>query len=192
MELELRFEISAELYEKFVSQLDWSPAERVCDLTLGPSGATSMQTDGWVVRLRRTDQQVRLEYKAPQNAEWSAWTEYGTDVGSFSDTVKILRALGLQAGLVLDRVRRTTRHGHLTLSLDDVRGLGRFLEIEAESSDAEDLEAAAEIAREREVLGLRDYPEARPYGELMLKRFQSEPEFRRSHDQMLAEMLSGD
>ncbi|MET9270540.1 CYTH domain-containing protein [Kribbella sp. NPDC003557] len=189
MELELRFEISAELYHRLEQERDWSPAEQVCDLTLGPTGATSMQTDGFVVRLRRTAGNVRMEYKKPQNADWSAWTEYGTEVGSFSETVKILKALGLQAGLVLDRTRRTARHGHLTLSLDDVRGLGRFLEIEAEVDRAEDESAAAEIAHERELLGLQNHPSARPYGELLLMRLETEPGFREKHERQIAEML---
>jgi hypothetical protein len=72
MEFELRYRLDEEETAALEERLSWSPAVRVCDLTLGPSGATSMQTDGWVVRLRQSGAKTRMEYKAPKNAEWSA------------------------------------------------------------------------------------------------------------------------
>lgn len=49
MELELRFRLSEQEFRRFERQFDWSVEKRVFDLTLGPSGATSMQTHGWVL-----------------------------------------------------------------------------------------------------------------------------------------------
>ncbi|MFI7430582.1 CYTH domain-containing protein [Micromonospora sp. NPDC049836] len=168
-----------------MEKFDWSPPMRVCDLTLGPSGATSMQTHGWVIRLRQTPGRTRLEYKAPTNSDWSAWMEIGTDVADFSATAEILRLAGLQVGLLLDRVRRTATDGSVTLSLDDVKGLGQFVEIEVEADGPDDRVAHGELERIRGELGLLGREAARPYGELLLNRLESEPDFRLKHEQMI-------
>lgn len=185
MELEFRFRLSDDEFAHGLNRFDWSPPLRVCDLTLGPSGATSMQTHGWVIRLRQTPGRTRMEYKAPTNSDWSAWMEIGTDVGDFGATAEILRLAGLQFGLLLDRVRRTATDGPVTLSLDDVKGLGRFIEIEVEADGPGDRDAHRELERVRTDLGLLGRETARPYGEILLKRLESEPDFRAEHEQMI-------
>jgi len=189
VEIELRFELSREEFDSFRQEWDWSAPTRVCDLTLGPSGATSMQIDGWVVRVRQQGAQARLEYKAPRDPAWSAWLEYGTEVGDFRETVRILSATGLRAGLVVDRSRRTAHDGLITLALDDVRGLGHFIEIAAEADDPADPTAHSAIAATQARLGLTGRPTARPYGELLLARLQ-EPDFQARHAQLLAALTA--
>jgi predicted adenylyl cyclase CyaB len=189
VEIELRFELTAEEFRGYQQEWDWSPETRVRDLTLGPSGAASMQIDGWVVRVRQQGAQARLEYKAPRDAAWSAWLEYSTEVGDFRETVRILSATGLQAGLVLDRTRRTAQDGPVMLALDDVRGLGHFIEIAAESDAPDDPVARAAIATTQARLGLTGRPAARPYGELLLRRLQ-EPDFQTAHSELLAALIA--
>ncbi|GAB3967437.1 class IV adenylate cyclase [Plantactinospora veratri] len=185
MELEFRFRLSGDEFARCVEKFDWSPPMRVCDLTLGPSGATSMQTHGWVIRLRQTPGRTRMEYKAPTNPDWSAWKEIGTDVADFGVTAEILRLAGLQVGLLLDRVRRVATDGPVTLSLDDVKGLGQFVEIEVEADGPDDRDAHRELERVRADLGLLGRDTARPYGEILLNRLESEPDFRLEHEQMI-------
>jgi len=192
MEVERRFRVSEQEYQSLVNRLDWSPADRVCDLTFGPTGATSMQTDGWVVRLRRTGSGTRMENKAPRNAEWSAWVEYGTSVGSFAETARILLATGLRAGLLLDRTRRVSSSGDATLSLDHVLGLGRFIEIEVEVATTEDAQALKAIKKVQQSLGLLDKSAERPYGEMMLGRLNSDAAFQAEHDDLIKQALEDD
>jgi predicted adenylyl cyclase CyaB len=189
VEIELRFELSEDEFNAFGRSFDWSAATRVCDLTLGPTGADSMQTAGWVVRVRQQGGQARMEYKAPRDEAWSAWLEYGTDVGDFRETVRILAATGLRAGLVVDRSRRTARDGRITLSLDDVRGLGHFIEIAAEADDPDDPRARAALVATQTRLGLTNRPSARPYGELLLSRLE-EPAFRATHNELVAALTA--
>lgn len=191
MEVERRFRVSREEYDHLLAKIDWSASDRVCDLTFGPSGATSMQTHGWVVRLRQASSGTRMEYKAPRNAEWSAWTEYSTSVGSFSETLKILSATGLQTGLLLDRTRRVATHEGATLSLDDVLGLGMFIEIEVTVNGPDDAQALKEIERVQESLGMDGKSPERPYGEILLGRLTSDAAFREEHGRLIEGLLNG-
>lgn len=189
VEIEQRFKITTEEYDDIVARFDWTAGTRVCDLTFGPSGATSMQTHGWVIRLRQTDDSVRMEYKSPANEEWSAWVEYSITVDDFGHAAKILQSAGLQPGLLLDRVRRTASSDGISLSLDDVRGLGKFIEIEVRTQSASDSEAHEAIARMRDELNLPEGSAARPYGELLLHRLADDPELRNELDSAIATMM---
>jgi predicted adenylyl cyclase CyaB len=188
MEVERRFKVSKQEYDALLTRIEWSTPDRVCDLTFGPSGPTSMQTHGWVVRLRQTSAGTRMEYKAPRNAEWSAWTEYSTSVGSFPETIRILAAIGLQTGLLLDRTRRVATLQSATLSLDDVLGLGLFIEIEVEAGGDDEEQALKAIEEIRESLGLESNPD-RPYGEILLARLTTDAAFRDEHERLIADLL---
>jgi predicted adenylyl cyclase CyaB len=188
-EIELRFALSADEHARFRSLLPWGPEKRVVDLTLGPDGARSMQLHGWVVRLRRSDDSVRLEFKERRDGDWSSWTEYGTEVGDFADTVRILTAIGLRPGLLLERVRRTAVEQPVTYSLDDVRGLGHFLEIEVAAEDGCEAEARELIEQARERLELGSRKAERPYGELMLRALDDDPDARADSDRAIRELL---
>lgn len=201
VEVERRYRLSDEEWRRLLQRYDWSAMKRVCDLTLGPSGATSMQTDGWIVRLRDTGGEVRLEYKAPRDSDWSSWIEYGTSVGSFREALKIMTAIGLKPGLFLDRTRRMARVEGAALSLDDVVGLGRFIEIEVEAVGPDDsgilsksgarLGALAGIERLRRSLGLAERTHERPYGELLLDRIRSDAQFGQEHDALVRKIADG-
>lgn len=188
-EIELRFALSAAEYAQYRSLLPWGPEERVVDLTLGLSGATSMQTHGWVVRLRCIGESVRLEFKEPASSDWSSWTEYGTEVGDFGNTVRILTGMGLRPGLLLDRVRMTAVDLPVTYSLDEVRGLGHFIELEIASDNQCEVDARRVLEHARAQLSLSDRETERPYGELMLRALQDDADTRAESDRALREML---
>lgn len=189
MELEKRYSLSEGEYCLLLGQFQWSQPERVCDLTLGMSGPTSMQTHGWVVRLRCTDADTKMEYKAPINPEWTAWSEFSTTVGSFGQCVSILQAIGLKPGLLLDRTRRMAREDGVTLSLDDVKGLGYFVEVEVEAAEASDARALRLIGSMCERLRLAGKPEAKPYGEILLGRMASDSQLQLRHEALVRRII---
>jgi predicted adenylyl cyclase CyaB len=189
-EFELRFALSAEEYGRIQFELPWGPRTRVVDLTLGLSGATSMQTHGWVVRLRRYDAKVRLEFKGCRGPDWSSWTEHGTEVSDFSSAVNILTSIGLQPGLLLDRVRMSAIQDGVTYSLDDVRGLGSFIEIEVCLDDGNEADARRMVEQAQRRLSLGTRAAARPYGEQMLQFLNSDPEARTASDEAIRELLN--
>jgi adenylate cyclase class 2 len=95
---------------------------------------------------RRTDEALRLRsvrrlpdgpreslltYKGPKLDQVSnARTEYETAVSDGETAEKLLEALGYRPLAVVDKVRRTYRMEDVTLCLDEVEGLGGFLELE--------------------------------------------------------------
>lgn len=188
-EVELRFALSEEEYVRYCAMFEWGPRTRVTDLTLGPSGATSMQTHGWVVRLRRSGGSIRMEFKERRNGDWTSWTEHGTEIGDFSAAVQILTGIGLRPGLLLDRLRMTRVDRAVTYTLDDVRGLGRFLEIEVAAEDGAEGEAQQMIEHARCGLDLATREPERPYGELMLRALDRDPEVRAQTDEAIQELL---
>lgn len=132
---------------------------------------------------RRTDEALRLRsvqhlpdgpreslvtYKGPKLDQISnARTEYETAVSDGETAQKLLEALGHRPAAVVDKVRRTYRREEVTLCLDEVAGLGRFLELEILSPGEEQREAAVnrllalleELGVSRERLSRRSYLE---------------------------------
>jgi predicted adenylyl cyclase CyaB len=188
MELEYRFELAEAEFKELAQRMDWEVSS-VTDLTMGPSGATSMQTDHWIVRLRNSDDRVRMEYKAPANSDWSAWVEYGIEIDDLCEAVRLLRAIGLRPGLLIDRVRRTTRNGVVTCSLDDVAGLGYFIELEVDVTETEEREGLALLESTRQEFGLAKRRSERPYGELMLQRIELDEAFREQQNKLIEDLL---
>lgn len=107
---------------------------------------------------RRTDEALRLRsvrhlpdgggaclltYKGPKLDRVSnARTEHETAVSDGEPAKKLLEALGFQQFAVVEKVRRTYRLKDVKLCLDEVTGLGSFLELEI-VAPSEDCRAAA-------------------------------------------------
>lgn len=115
---------------------------------------------------RRTDEALRLRrvwelpegsceslmtYKGPKIDRLSnTRTEFETAVADGEITGKILEALGYQAVFTVDKIRRTYRLDDVTLCMDEVTGLGSFLELET-LTPSEDLREA-QVGRLLELL----------------------------------------
>lgn len=91
------------------------------------------------LRLRRVDARAELTYKGPKlDASTKTRREYTTDVGGFERTRDILLALGFREVARVRKRRELWRTGRLEIAVDDVEGLGRYVEVEALAGDAED------------------------------------------------------
>jgi predicted adenylyl cyclase CyaB len=188
-EYEVRYRAGEFEVERLLRDIRWSESRRVLDITFGPSGAESMQIDGWVLRLRQEDDAVRLEFKSPLNSDWTLWNEISVKVDSLLDTARILGLIGLQPGLLLDRTRRTAVYGGVQLSLDQVADLGTFVELEALDAVSEE-DARQRIRAACGELGLgADHEPAPPYGELLLRAFAEDSNLQRSHDERIRNAL---
>ena len=107
---------------------------------------------------RRTDEALRLRsctqlpdgpsetlltYKGPKlDQVSSARKEYETSVGDGAVARQLVEALGYTRVLEVDKTRREYTREGVTLCLDEVAGLGRFLELEALVPDGGGREAA--------------------------------------------------
>ncbi len=85
------------------------------------------------VRLRREGNKTFLTYKK-QSANQGAWLEFETAIGNPDQMEKILRALGFKKAFSVNKTRKEYSLANVNYCLDDVKGLGKFVEVEAFSS----------------------------------------------------------
>jgi len=123
------------------------------------------------LRVRRSGGDVEVSYKGPRMRS-SAKARLELTVSADGDVEAVLEALGFRKVAVIRKRREYYSYGSLTISLDDVEGLGQFVEIEAVASSEVSLgEAEAEVSALAERLGLAERVDA-TYLELYLSIFK--------------------
>ena len=80
------------------------------------------------IREEKNKRQVFLEYHVPINAFKAK--EFETSLGDAKIGRVILEKLGYRVGLVVDKKREKYRMGKINIDLDQLRGLGNFIEVE--------------------------------------------------------------
>jgi adenylate cyclase, class 2 len=81
--------------------------------------------------------EVVLTYKGPlQRDGFKKRQEIEVPVGDGEALAQILGALGYRQVIVVDKVRRAWKQGGCVVGLDDVTGLGTFVEIEGPDDQA--------------------------------------------------------
>ncbi len=95
--------------------------------------------------------------------------ELEVEVSEFNTTVEILKRLGFEEDVVVKKRRLVYRLGDVTFELNDVEGLGGFLDIEVISDDVR--YAKGRIWEVAKKLGLgRENVEPRLYRELIMEK----------------------
>jgi len=109
------------------------------------------------------------EIKDPGRNE--EFDELEVEVSDFDTTVEILRRLGFREDVVVKKRRLVYRLNGVTFELNDVEGLGGFLDIEVISENVED--AKKKIWEVAKALGLREKDvEPRLYQEMIRERMR--------------------
>ncbi|MEV2221691.1 CYTH domain-containing protein [Nocardia vinacea] len=170
IERERRFRISTDAKKKIAESFLLSAPTRVVDITFGVDGRRSMETAGWIVRVRSEGQTARMEYK--RRIDDDTWEEVGITVDSANAAASLLQKAGLTAGLMISRYRFRIEQDFGILVIDDVDDLGLFMEIEL-ASDI-DFPTVIEILKAKDIhLG-----EAVPaYGDQILQRLSESEEY---------------
>ena len=145
------------------------------DLYFNGGGRDFRKTDE-ALRLRRAlsaggDGTTFVTYKGPKRDPRSnTRLEYETVVGNFDTARDILCALGFQPVFTVEKVRQTFLRGPVTACLDQVNGLGDFLELEHLLPDGAARDPAVdELLALLDGLGIaRQALERRSYLELLL------------------------
>jgi len=108
------------------------------------------------LRVRREDGEAFVTYKGPKlDKETKTREEHETHVGSGEKARAVFVSLGFEEFGKVRKHRRVYELDGATVTLDDVDGLGEFVEIELEAEgDAETDEARARILEILERLGL--------------------------------------
>lgn len=122
-----------------------------------------------VVRIRDTDGRIiwTVKRKRPEGDMWEVEVPLG--VSSVCDAADMMNCLGWTLVTRVDKRRRSGSADGLTIAVDDVAGLGMFIEIEALVDFDEDVvDARSKIDKLRSTLGIRsEWREERKYDELI-------------------------
>jgi len=183
LEVELKASLSGvdldELLTK-MKELDFVPVQtlREIDTYFCGNDRDFHQTDE-ALRLRSCqvmpdgEPETLITYKGPKIGTLAKTrTEHETAVGDMSTMVKLLTALGYRPLSPVEKIREEHTRGQITLCLDNIKGLGRFLELEhlVEEDDRKDAAAEA-LLQLLDKLGIpRDNLTRRSYLEMVLEK----------------------
>lgn len=110
------------------------------------------------LRIRHMGNKAILNYKywhVDENNETTHCDEYETQVSDYSKLVKIFKPLGVEKRIVVDKDREVYEiNGKFEVSLDIVKSLGKFIEIESINSDDTPRKIRKELFEHARSLGL--------------------------------------
>ncbi len=167
MEVEVKFRVDFEAIREKIEELgaDLSHEELQEDVYFSLPYPRLLRVRN-VPNLRRAFLTYK-EVKDPGRNE--EFDELEVEVSSFGTTVEILRRLGFNEDVVVRKRRLVYKLGDVTFELNDVEGLGGFLDIEVISDDVS--EAKGKIWEVAKALGLSEEDvEPRLYQELMKEK----------------------
>lgn len=96
---------------------------------------------GGALRVRDTDGKYRLTYKGPKkDNETTSRAEFEIRIESAREMIKILDELGFYKICEVKKFRKTYLLEDLIITLDNVDGLGEFIEVEGKASNDEEFE----------------------------------------------------
>jgi len=126
---------------------------------------------GGALRVRDADGEYRLTYKGPKkDDETTSRPEIEIRIESAMEMIKILDELGFYEICKVKKLRKTYLLKDLIITLDNVDGLGEFIEVEGKASNDEEFkEKKDEIFKLLKKLGLlREEISQRSYLEMLL------------------------
>ncbi|HOI58038.1 MAG TPA: class IV adenylate cyclase [Methanoculleus sp.] len=123
------------------------------------------------LRVRYDDTGVTVTYKAPKIRVGSAKAreEFNLAVASGETLEEILSRLGFRRAATVSKVREFYEKGEVTVTLDDVEGLGTFIEIEILTEVGTE-DAAERIGAVAKGLGVDGPPIYTSYLEMLLSK----------------------
>jgi adenylate cyclase, class 2 len=130
------------------------------------------QTDE-ALRIRKTrdnsGEKIFITYKGAKMDKVSKTRkEIEVDVGDQIKVANIFESLGFHSVAIVKKFRITFTFDELIITLDEVQGVGSFVEIEKEAEEGEDFQGALdEIFQFYEKIGIKEGFERRSYLELM-------------------------
>ena len=146
MEVEVKFRYKEGVEEKVRSIADFVIEKLEEDVYFNHPCRDFAATDE-ALRVRRDVEGIKMTYKGPKlDSETKSREEIKLNVDDFETTIAILRKLGFKEVRTIKKIRRIYRAGSAIICIDEVEGLGRFVEIEVESESLEAKERLFEIA----------------------------------------------
>ncbi len=181
MEVEIKFELKGDTLEKIKGIAKFICRRSEAD-TYFLSPVRDFKKTDEALRIRRENGFVRITYKGPKvDNETKTREEIEVSVDSYENAVELLKRLGFKPFKEIRKVREVYKIGDITICVDDVEGLGRFIEFEKKSDDVD--KAKKEIF---ELAGKLGYDISKSIRKSYLEMIIELEELERSYDRFLS------
>jgi len=183
LEKEIRFLVNDETWDIALKlTTPYKDKVKMLDLTFGLYGKESVAKTGKVFRIRQKPDKVTMEIK---NRIEGGWEEESITLDSVTRGISFFTLAGLKPYLFIDRFREIKKFKNLKIFFDDIKYLGKYIEIEYQ--DCED--SQDEIEEFCKVCNIDSEPQPL-YGEIINQKYDNDDEFRSDFDKYLDEILS--
>uniref|UniRef100_A0A7C3MBQ7 Class IV adenylate cyclase n=1 Tax=Archaeoglobus fulgidus TaxID=2234 RepID=A0A7C3MBQ7_ARCFL len=147
MEVEVKFPYSRDAEEK-VRKIAKPVAEKFEHDVYFSHPCRDFALTDEAIRIRRDAEGITLTYKGPKvDAETKSREEIKVRVDDFDAASRIFEKLGFKPVAEVKKIRRIYGFEDAIICIDDVEGLGKFVEIEIEAENLEVKEKVFQIAR---------------------------------------------
>lgn len=152
IEIQVQIENYKDLFNFLKKEAKFISEEHQTDKYFSPSHRDFLRTkpvDEWL-RLRDSSGKLTINYKNwhhDKNGRSNFCDEYETFVGNISDVEKIFKVLAINHVVTVDKVRKIYKYKSYEISIDSIKGLGDFVEIEykGESADVDPVKITKEM-----------------------------------------------
>lgn len=152
IEVEVTFDNSKEEVIKKLSKFDYIGEKEICDIyyydplrdNLKPESDLRLNE---TFRLRKTNNSFYITYKK-QHFDGKLWVysdEYETKVEKYDIVKSIIKLLGLEPLIIVHNKRKIYKYEDYEIELEEVDGLGIFIEVERLSNDSDEMKVKEEI-----------------------------------------------
>ena len=167
IEVEVAFDNTKEEVMKILSKYDFIGEKEIYDTYYYDPERDNLKPESDLrlsetFRLRKKDGKSFITYKK-QHFEGKLWVysdEYETEVKDYETMIKIISMLGLSPLITVHNKRRIYKYEDFEIELEDVEGLGCFIEVEKLSdSDKDEMLIKEEIREFIRSLNLKNVKE---------------------------------
>lgn len=178
LEKEVRYLVSEDEWQKALeNSTPYKEKAKMLDITMGHYGRESVAKTGKVFRIRQKGEKITLEIK---NRIEGGWQEEAIALDGVEHGMNFLRLAGMEPYLFIDRYREVRRYKGLKVFFDDIKLLGKYIELEYQDSD----NAVSEVEEFKKICGINSC-EQPLYGEIINEKYENDEHFRSEFDTIL-------
>lgn len=131
------------------------------DIVVGLDGFNSLNKYGYIIRIRDKGNKIYIENKKLlANGDFK---EEKLPVEDIKTPLEFFMNIGYQPYLVIDRLREELKYKHLKIFIDDIKLLGKYIEIEYQDSNIDELNEFLDLIN-------INYEKAQLYGDIFKEK----------------------
>lgn len=183
IEKEVRFCVTEDVWQKAIlCSEQYKEKVPMLDITMGAFGRESVAKTGKVFRIRNKPNKITLEIK---NRIEGGWQEESIVIDSIERGMSFLTLAGFKPYLFIDRYREVRKFKGLKIFFDDIKFLGKYIEIEFQDS----ANSTKEMEEFCALCNISGTPQPL-YGEIINEKYETDPIFRENFDNYLQKLIN--